>query len=305
MKIQEKIGGGSSTLRLALVGLPNAGASTFFNALTLQRRSASPFLGETRSAASGIMSLDDTYFERLCEVYRPQRRRPLELRLFESPSLLSGQRKVLKNDLVIYVVRAFEGEKVTHFGRKVDPNKDLQLLASPEPSIVLINGHERHFLLGQKRKDVVEVANDLGIRHVVFASAAFEERLQSLREKGQLEDYLDAHPTHHSAKDAILSATFAELDLITVYTCSDDEVRAYAIRDGTTVMDFANIVHELIARNFLLAEIAHFNDFFLLHENNNNYSFLEAEARRQKKVQRCGPKVILEDRQLVFFHFKV
>ena len=60
-----------SNLHVALLGRPNAGTSTLFNALAGRRTSASPFLGETRRVNRGRSEHRTPEFEWLCQLYMP------------------------------------------------------------------------------------------------------------------------------------------------------------------------------------------------------------------------------------------
>ena len=129
-----------------------------------------------------------------------------------------------------------------------------------------------------QRRPVEAAARRLGIpqRNVVVCSAAFEQRLATLAERpgavtmtecgdasrdaftGQsaTSAYLAANPSHRSVAPELLWAPFAALNCLTVYTCSNESVDAWLVRDGATLRDLARGVHELLARHLTLAEVA-------------------------------------------------
>ncbi|KAH8050338.1 GTP binding protein [Aureococcus anophagefferens] len=158
----------------------------------------------------------------------------------------------------------------------------------------------------QRRFNVEARATKLGInpRYCVVYSGAFEKRLQILREtptpppveehmraRPPLEAYLDANVDHASAAPALLGAPLDALQLILLFTCSPDEVRAWFVRDGTTVIGFCGGVHEVMRRNFEVAEICDYADYVACGSE---------QVRRKGKVRRLGADVVLEHHQVIF-----
>ena len=75
-----------SNFRIALVGRPNAGCSTLFNALTLRRTPASCFLAETRTPATGRTRHETEGFSWLRDLYAPRRERPVTYAVTDAPA---------------------------------------------------------------------------------------------------------------------------------------------------------------------------------------------------------------------------
>ena len=159
-------------------------------------------------------------------------------------------------------------------------------------------------------KPVVDFHTGINPRYCVVYSGAFEKRLQILREtptpppveehmraRPPLEAYLDANVDHASAAPALLGAPLDALQLILLFTCSPDEVRAWFVRDGTTVIGFCGGVHEVMRRNFEVAEICDYADYVACGS--------EEQVRRKGKVRRLGADVVLEHHQVIFVKFKI
>ncbi|KAH8066368.1 GTP binding protein [Aureococcus anophagefferens] len=270
-----------SNLHVALLGRPNAGTSTLFNALAGRRTSASPFLGETRRVNRGRSEHRTPEFEWLCQLYMPASARPVTYALSDCPSAPGAAGA----DVVMVVLRAFEGDEVTHQATTVDPARDLLYVA---------NACRLHDVWKLKRRIQVEArATKLGInpRYCVVYSGAFEKRLQILRETPTpppVEEHMRARPPLEAYLDA---------NLILLFTCSPDEVRAWFVRDGTTVIGFCGGVHEVMRRNFEVAEICDYADYVACGS--------EEQVRRKGKVRRLGADVVLEHHQVIFVKFKI
>ena len=93
----------------------------------------------------------------------------------------------------------------------------------------------------------------------------------------------------------ILDACRDALQLICVYACCDDEVRGICCRDGDTVKEYCLGLHEVVGRNFDVAEVCDAAKFNQLKS--------EEAVRRAGNVRRVGAEMILEHEQVVFVAF--
>ena len=127
--------------KLGLVGLPNAGKSTLFNALTTGRAAVAPYPFTTIDQQAGIAPVADPRLEALAACVAPERVIPTTLEVVDIAGLVKGasQGEGLGNqflshifavDALLHVVRGFSDGDVAHPMGSVDPLRDIEVIAT-------------------------------------------------------------------------------------------------------------------------------------------------------------------------------
>ncbi len=126
-------------LRLGIVGLPNVGKSTLFNALTSAGVLAANYPFATKEPNVGRVNVPDARLDELSRIVQPQRTVPAAVEFVDIAGLVKGAAQgeglgnqflanVRETDAIVHVVRAFEDDDVLHVMGSVDPVRDREVI---------------------------------------------------------------------------------------------------------------------------------------------------------------------------------
>jgi len=170
-----------------IIGLPNVGKSTIFNALSSAGAQASNYPFTTIEPNVGIVPVPDARLDKLNEMYHPKKLTPTSMEFVDIAGLVKGAsrgeglgNKFLGNirevDAVVHVVRCFEDPDVVHVDGSIGPKRDIEVI---ETELVMADLETVEKRLFRRQKDAK--GGDKAAR----AEAAFLEKLKGMLERGE------------------------------------------------------------------------------------------------------------------------
>ncbi len=232
--------------RTGLIGLPNVGKSTLFNALTRGKAQVANYPFCTIDPNVGVVPVPDRRLEAIAQITKPERLTPAMLEFIDVAGLVKGAHRgeglgnqflshIREVDVVVHVVRCFDDPDITHVDGDVNPVRDIEVV---ETELVLkdletvekrMEKTGRMIKTGEKRY-VVEMERLERLK-------AWLERGESIR-AGQWDDEeqsLIAELFLLSAKPVIYAANVSEDDLLGASAYVQD-VKRVAERSGASTL---------------------------------------------------------------------
>ncbi len=263
-----------SRVSVGIVGLPNVGKSTLFQALTKKQVNIANYPFCTIDPNVGVVEVPDARLAKLASISRSKKIIPAVVEFVDIAGLVRGASKgeglgnqflahIREVAAIAQVVRGFQDADIIHVEKTVDPlrdidtiNTELELkdlettekgskildsqLLSRKPVIYLLNADPKEISqeLLQKIKGPVVVAN---LRD--------ELEMQSLSEKEREDLGFVSHVPE------LITKAYEILNLITFFTTGPDETRAWTLKKGGTAPQAGGVIHSDFEKNFIKAEV--------------------------------------------------
>jgi len=274
------------SLEIGIVGLPNAGKSTLFNALASRRLSdTAPRPFTTIDPHQAVVPVSDENLKPLSGLVGSEQTIPATVTFVDIAGLVKGAHqgeglgnqflaKIREVDAVVHVVRAFEDENISHPHALHNPGTIEQILEDVEivnleldlggikgkPTIYVLNVKEEDLKKEELSKKIKAVEEKFS-GEVMFLPAKLEEDLIDL-EAGEKEEFLKEFGIGKSGLERLIKSAYSLLNLIIFYTVKGgQEVRAWSIKDGSSALEAADKVHTDFAQNFVKAEVINVKEF--------------------------------------------
>jgi ribosome-binding ATPase YchF (GTP1/OBG family) len=311
-------------LEVGIVGLPNAGKTTLFSALTRAGRDIGAYAGSATKPNVGMAPIADERLDRVAAVVSARKVTPAAVRIVDVPgtgaALLGNLRQV---DALLLVLDGFSAN--------ADPQGDLvrlrlELLVADRDHVerrlerVAKQAKSGDAKLKQEAAELERLLPHIDTERplseypgtlppeleplttkpqiaIVNGPAGIDAKLEAELAELEPEEAAAFRDGGRSALEDVVRRLFAALDLISFFTAGENETRSWTLRRGETALDAAAAIHSDIARGFIRCEVIRWSDLVECGSR--------AEVARRGLQRLEGKGYVVEDGDVLNIRFNV
>lgn len=322
-------------LKIGIVGLPNVGKSTLFNALTNAGALAANYPFATIEPNVGIVPVPDERLEVLAKMYDTEKVVPATVEFVDIAGLVEGASKgeglgnkflahIRECQVICHVVRVFEDPDVVRAEGSKGPQHDIEVIQT-ELELADLETREKVEAKRKKPSDQAEVipyltekpviymfnvdekeladanlrkelAESVAPSQAVFVNAKLEAEMSGMTLE-ERKEFLREYGITEDALSELIKAAYKTLGLQSFLTAGKKEVRAWTIKQGATAPEAAGVIHSDFERGFIAAEVMKYDDLVELGS--------EQAVKAAGKLRTEGKTYVMQEGDIVEFRFNV
>jgi len=308
-------------LSIGIVGLPNVGKSTLFQALTKKSVLIANYPFATIDPSVGVVAVPDQRREKLAAFSHSKKDIPAAVEFVDIAGLVRGASEgeglgnqflqhIREVDAIAHVVRIFDNPNIGHIEAEVDPVRDIELintelqladletkdksqLLAQKPVLYVLNkesgGHNLDETSDGRWERLMEYLKD---KTWVVVDAGVENELRELH-PGDKESFRQEYGVFDDGVNALIRKGYELLGLISFFTTGEDETRAWTIKNGSTAPRAGAAIHTDFETKFIRAEVIEWEK--LLEAGSR------AAAREKGWIRTEGKEYVVKDGDVIEF----